>query len=100
MRDLKNIEYVLTDAIGQHVLDKYMGYSEATATTATNHDPWFPGCPIFDAINRDPEDGCNFIRFHKDCECLPPSLPACLRQIRWCGIDQFLTAVSSPIQQC
>jgi hypothetical protein len=68
MRDLKSLEYVLTDAIGQHLLDKYMSFNESTATTATNHDPWFPGCPVFDAINRDPEDGCNLIRFHKDCE--------------------------------
>lgn len=70
MRDLKNIEYVLTDAIGHHLLDKYFYYNESVATTAKNHDPWFPGCPVFDAINKDPTDGCNFIRFHKDCEYL------------------------------
>lgn len=67
-RDLKNIEYVLSDAVGQHLLGKYWHYTEASSTTATNREPWFPGCPVFDAINKDPTDGCNFIRFHKDCE--------------------------------
>lgn len=68
IRDLKNIEFVLSDVVGDALLSKYMGYNESMATTATNHDPWFPGCPVFDHINKDPRDGCNFIRFHKDCE--------------------------------
>ena len=69
-RDLKNIEYVLSDAVGQHMLGDYWHYTKAGSTTATNHDPWFPGCPVFDSINKDPQDGCNLIRFHKDCECV------------------------------
>lgn len=44
-----------------------MIYNESH-TTPNNHDPWFPGCPVFDSINKDASFGCNFIRLNKDGE--------------------------------
>ncbi len=50
---------------GYRLLAPFLSYNESH-TTATNHDPWFPGCPVFDSINLDNNFGCNFIRLNKD----------------------------------
>lgn len=42
-----------------------MVYNESH-TTPNNHDPWFPGCPVFDHLNEVARFGCNFIRLNKD----------------------------------
>ena len=55
----------LTGTFGQSVMAPFMDYT-AEQATPDNTEPWFPGCPFFDGINKDPERGCSFIRGQKD----------------------------------
>lgn len=55
---------------GYRLLEPYMVYNESD-TTPNNYDPWFPGCPVFDNLNKVASFGCNFIRLNKDGKSLP-----------------------------
>ena len=60
----------VAEQVGQFMLEGLMSHNESTGQTARNHDPWFPGCPFFDGVNKDASLGCNLIRFNKDRECM------------------------------
>ena len=60
---------LLGGEFGYRLLEPFLDYNESS-TTANNYDPWFPGCPVFDNINKDADLGCNFIRINKDGECV------------------------------
>ena len=55
----------LTGTLGSRLMEPFFDYTEEQATPE-NTEPWFPGCPFFDAMNKDPERGCTFIRAQKD----------------------------------
>jgi len=62
-----HIDEALAGEWGYRLLEPLMIYNESHTTT-NNHDPWFPGCPVFDSLNEVARFGCNFIRLNKDGE--------------------------------
>lgn len=52
--------------VGGYLRDRFM-LSNASNAPANNQEPYYPGCGIFDAINREGR-GCNFIRVQKACK--------------------------------